>query len=216
MKIGVLGTGMVGKAHATRLVQIGHEVMMGSRTRDNPEATGWARSVGERAAHGTFADAAAFGDLLINATAGVASLDALSAAGSENMRGKLLIDISNPLDFSQGMPPTLAVSNTDSLGERLQNAFPEVRVVKALNTMSCEIQVEPYKVPGAHVVFLCGNDPDAKADTVNLLHSYGWADDAILDLGDISGSRGTEMLLPLWLRLWGVLGNGSFNFGIVR
>ena len=216
MKVGVLGTGMVGKAHATRLVGLGHEVMMGSRTADNEEATSWASAAGERASHGTFADAAAFGALLINATQGVASEDALRAAGAENMRGKVLIDIANPLDFSGGMPPTLAVCNNDSLGERLQSAFPEVRVVKALNTMNCEIQVEPQKVPGAHVVFLCGNDPGAKADAIGLLRGYGWADEAILDLGDITAARGMEMILPLWLRLWGVLGDGSFNFGIVR
>ncbi len=216
MKIGVLGTGMVGKAHATRLVGLGHQVMMGSRAADNEEATSWASAQGERACHGTFADAAAFGELLINATQGVASEEALRAAGAENMRGKVLIDIANPLDFSGGMPPTLAVCNTDSLGERLQSAFPEVRVVKALNTMSCEIQVEPQKLPGAHVVFLCGNDPGAKADAIDLLHAYGWADEAILDLGDINAARGMEMILPLWLRLWGVLGDGSFNFGIVR
>jgi 8-hydroxy-5-deazaflavin:NADPH oxidoreductase len=216
MKIGVLGTGMVGKAHATRLIGLGHEVMMGSRTADNEDAAAWATAAGARASHGTFADAAAFGALLINATAGVASEEALRAAGDESLRGKVLIDIANPLDYSAGMPPTLAISNTDSLGERLQSAFPEVRVVKALNTMNCEIQVEPQKVPGAHVVFLCGNDAGAKSDATELLHAYGWTDDAILDLGDISAARGMEMILPLWLRLWGVLGDGSFNFGIVR
>jgi 8-hydroxy-5-deazaflavin:NADPH oxidoreductase len=216
MRIGVFGTGMVGKAHGTRLVGLGHDVMMGSRTRDNAEATGWAGGAGEHASHGTFAEAAAFGELLINATNGVASLDALDAADGENMRGKVLIDISNPLDFSKGMPPTLAVCNTDSLGEQIQTAFPDVRVVKALNTMNCEVQVDPGKVAGAHVAFVCGNDSAAKAEAVALLRSYGWTDDAILDLGDISGSRGMEMILPLWLRLWGVVGHGSFNFGIAR
>ena len=216
MKIGVFGTGVVGKAHATRLVGLGHEVMMGSRSADNEDAASWADAAGERASHGTFADAAAYGALLINATLGVASEEVLRAAGDENLRGKVLIDISNPLDFSAGMPPTLAISNTDSLGERLQSAYPEVRVVKALNTMNCEIQVEPQKVAGAHTVFLCGNDPGAKAEAIELLHAYGWTDGAILDLGDISAARGMEMILPLWVRLWGVLGDGNFNFGIVR
>jgi 8-hydroxy-5-deazaflavin:NADPH oxidoreductase len=216
MKIGVLGTGVVGTTHATRLVGLGHEVMMGSRTSDNPEAVSWAAATGGRAAHGTFAEAAAFGALLINATLGVASEAALRAAGAEHMRGKVLIDISNPLDFSHGMPPSLSVCNTDSMGERLQGAFPDVRVVKALNTMNCAVQVDPQKVPGAHVVFLCGNDPSAKSETVGLLHSYGWTDDAILDLGDISAARGVEMILPLWVRLMGVLGHADFNFGVVR
>jgi 8-hydroxy-5-deazaflavin:NADPH oxidoreductase len=216
MKIGVFGTGMVGKAHGTRLVGLGHEVMMGSRTRENPAAAAWAEASGDLASHGTFADAAAFAELLINATLGEASLDALNSAGAEHMRGKVLVDIANPLDFSRGMPPTLAVSNTDSLGERLQRAFPDVRVVKALNTMNCEVQVDPRRVPGSHSVFLCGDDAGAKAVTVGLLHEYGWEDRDIIDLGDITGSRGVEMILPLWLRLWGVVGHGSFNFGVVR
>jgi 8-hydroxy-5-deazaflavin:NADPH oxidoreductase len=216
MRIGVFGTGMVGKAHATRLVELGHEVMMGSRTSDNAEAAAWTEKQGDRAAHGTFADAAAHGELLINATLGGRALAALETAGAENLAGKVLIDISNPLDFSQGMPPTLSVCNTDSLGEQIQRAFPDARVVKALNTMNCELQVNPKALSGSHVAFMSGNDADAKQAVKELLGQYGWPANDIIDVGDISTARGTEMILPLWLRLWSALGTGTFNFGVVR
>jgi 8-hydroxy-5-deazaflavin:NADPH oxidoreductase len=215
MKMGVLGTGMVGKTIATRLVGLGHEVTMGSRTADNEAAAEWAAGAGELAAHGTFADAAAFGELVLNCTAGAGSLDALRAADG-GLAGKVLIDVANPLDFSQGMPPTLFVSSTDSLGERIQLAFPDVKVVKALNTMNCEVMVDPALVPGGHNVFVCGNDESAKAQARELLHSFGWPEGSIMDLGDISAARGTEGYLPLWLRLWGALGTGHFNIQVVR
>ncbi len=162
MKLGVLGTGIVGTTIGTKLVQLGHEVMMGSRTQNNAKAATWVQASGPRASQGTFADAARFGETLFNCTNGAASVDALNLAGAANLSGKVLLDIANPLDFSKGMPPTLSVCNTDSLGEQIQRAFPNVKVVKTLNTMSCKIMVNPSLLPGEHDVFVSGNDRAAK------------------------------------------------------
>ena len=216
MKIGVLGTGVVGQTIASRLVGLGHHVTMGSRTADNEHAVTWAAEAGDYAACGTFADAAIAGELLFNCTAGSASVDALVSAGAEHLRGKILIDLANPLDFSKGMPPTLWVCNTDSLGEQIQHAFPDVRVVKTLNTMNCQIMVDPGRVPGDHDVFLSGNDEDAKAQVKQLLGSLGWSEAQIVDLGDITTCRGPEMYLPMWVTLMGVLGTRDFNVKVVR
>jgi len=216
MRFGVLGTGMVGQAIATKLVSLGHEVTMGSRQAGNDKAAAWSAEAGEAGHEGSFADAATFGEVVVNATAGAASLDALAAAGADNLANKLLIDVANPLDFSAGMPPMLAISNTDSLGERIQRQFPATSVVKSLNTMNCEVIVEPAKVRGSHNVFLCGNDDSAKAEVKTLLETFGWPPDSILDLGDISAARGTEMYLPMWLRIYGALGTGQFNIAVVH
>jgi len=216
MKLGVLGTGTVGRTIATKLVDLGHEVTMGSRTADNEDAAEWAADAGRTAAHGTFADAASFGELVVNCTAGAGSLDALRAAGEENLAGKVLLDVANPLDFSQGMPPSLFVSNTDSLGEQIQRALPDARVVKALNTMNREVMVDPARIPGDHNVFVCGDDEAAKGDVRALLQSFGWPEGSIIDLGGLSSARGTESYLPLWLRLMGALGTGDFNIKVVR
>lgn len=216
MKFGVLGTGMVGATLGSKLVELHHEVAMGARTAGNERAADWAGRAGDRAAHGTFADAAAFGEIVVNATAGTASLGALAAARAANLRGKILIDIANPLDFSAGMPPTLAVANTDSLGERIQRAFPAARVVKTLNTMNCAVMVEPTALAGPHDVFLSGDDAGAKDQVRALLASFGWPPRSIIDLGGISTARGPEMYLPLWLRLWGALGTGAFNIHVSR
>jgi predicted dinucleotide-binding enzyme len=218
MKIGVLGTGMVGEAIGTKLVQLGHEVKMGSRIANNEKAVAW---VNKNHAHtalasqGTFADAAAFGVLIFNCTSGKASLDALRMAGAENLKGKVLIDIANPLDFSRGVPPSLLVCNTDSLGEQIQRAFPETKVVKTLNTMNCNIMVNPALLPEDHIVFVSGNDAEAKATVTALLKDgFGWK--SVIDLGDIITSRSVEMVLPLWVSLMGKLGTPMFNFKIVR
>jgi 8-hydroxy-5-deazaflavin:NADPH oxidoreductase len=216
MRVGVLGTGMVGKTLASKLAQLGHEVTMGSRSADNQEAFAWAGDAGEGAAHGTFADAAAHGELVLNCTAGTASLEALRAAGDANLSDKLLIDVANPLDFSGGFPPTLSVMGSDSLGEQIQRALPEARVVKALNTMSCEVMVDPARVPGDHDVFVCGDDEDAKAQVGELLQSFGWPEGSIVDLGDISAARGMEAYVLLWVRLYGALGTGDVNVKVVR
>ncbi|MFA4966473.1 MAG: NAD(P)-binding domain-containing protein [Thermoleophilia bacterium] len=216
MNIGVLGTGMVGRAIGSKLVSLGHSVTMGSRTAANDRASEWAAAGGERAAHGTFADAAAFGEVVFNCTAGLHSLEALRAAGAAHLEGKVLIDVANALDGSRGMPPRMGVPDDDSLGEQIQRAFPAARVVKTLNTVNCEVMVEPGKVPGLHTIFLSGDDAAAKSDVRALLREFGWPDEAVLDLGDITTARGPEMYLPLWLRLWGALGTGHLNIAVMR
>jgi hypothetical protein len=216
MRIAMLGTGMVGQTIGTRLIQLGHEVRMGAREATNAKAAAWAEAAGPRASHGTFADAAAFGELVFNCTLGAATLDALAAAGAAHLRGKILVDTSNPLDFSRGMPPTLFAGNTDSLGERIQAAFPDVKVVKALNTINAQVMVDPARVAGGdHDTFVSGNDAEAKARVVEILKGwFGWR--RVIDLGDITTARGTESYLPLWIRLWGALGTADFNVKIVR
>src|SRR5262245_42542309 len=217
MKIGILGTGMVGNALGTKLVSIGHQVFMGSRTADSDAGRQWLNIVGDKAKIGTFADAAGFGEIVLDCTNGANSLPALRQAGAANLRGKILIQVGNPLDMSKGMPPTLTVCNTDSLGEQVQREFPEVRVVKALNTVNCEIMIAPSRLAGEHDLFICGNDTGGKREVAGLLSEwFGWKPANIIDLGDISNSRGTEMFLPLWVRLWGVLGTPHFNVHVVR
>jgi predicted dinucleotide-binding enzyme len=216
MRIGVLGTGIVGRTLAGALVDGGHEVRMGSRSAGNEAAVAWAGQAGEGASEGTFADAAGFGELVVNATSGAASLDALGAAGTEQLAGKVLLDVANPLDFSRGMPPTLTVCNDDSLAERIQRAFADVHVVKSLNTVTAALMVQPGLLPGRHTMFVCGNEAAAKAQVGELLHGFGWAPDAILDLGDISAARGMEMYLPLWLRLYGATGTAIVNVEVRR
>jgi len=217
MKIAVLGTGMVGNAIATKLVDIRHEIMMGSRTTKSDAGQEWLRSVGGKAQIGTFADAATFGEIVFDCTNGANSIAALRLAGAENLRDKILIQVGNPLDFSKGMPPSLTVCNSDSLGEQTQREFPRVRLVKALNTVNCDIMIAPSRVPSDHDLFICGNDPAAKREVANwLCEWFGWKPANIIDLGDITNSRGTEMFLALWVRLWGVVGSPHFNIHVVR
>jgi predicted dinucleotide-binding enzyme len=215
MKIGVIGTGVVGSTIGTKLVQLGHEVKMGSRSATNDKAAAWVKSAGAQASQGTFADVAAFGEIIFNCTSGVGSLPALQAAGASNLAGKILIDISNPLDFSKGMPPTLTVCNTESLGEQIQRALPEAKVVKTLNTLTANLMVDPSLLPGEHDVFVSGNDAGAKGRVVEILKGwFGWKN--VIDLGDLSTARGTEMLLPIWIRLMVALQTPMFNFHIVH
>ncbi|GAB3570410.1 NAD(P)-binding domain-containing protein [Arthrobacter alkaliphilus] len=225
MKAAVFGTGMVGRTIAARLVELGHSVTMGTR---DPEATlarteadamgaqpfaGWAAENGD-VTLARFADAASGADLIVNATNGGASLEVLTHAGAANLDGKIILDIANPLDFSNGMPPTLFVKDTDSLAEQIQRAFPAARVVKSLNTMNADLMAHPGQLADPGTVFVSGNDSDAKETVTVLLKDFGHQD--VIDLGDISTARGTEMLLPVWLRLWGALGTPAFNFKIVR
>jgi predicted dinucleotide-binding enzyme len=216
MRIGVLGTGIVGRTLASALLDGDHDVRMGSRSAGNEHAVAWVAEAGDRASEGTFADAAGFGELVVNATAGAASLAALDAAGAEQLAGKVLVDVSNPLDFSAGMPPTLTVCNDDSVGEQIQREFPDVHVVKTLNTVTAAVMVRPRLVPGRHTIFVCGNDAGAKAQAGELLQGFGWPAGAILDLGDITAARGMEMYLPLWLRLWGATGSPVLNVEVRR
>lgn len=213
MRYGVLGTGMVGVAISNRLAELGHAVMIG--TREPSKIGDKLKSKNAAVEVGAFAESAAFGDLLFNATSGAGSLEALMLAGKANLSNKVLVDISNPLDFSKGMPPSLFVSNTDSLGEQIQRTFPNLRVVKTLNTVTAAIMVNPRGVAdGEHHIFVSGNDAGAKATVTGILMEFGWIH--ILDLGDITTARGTEMYLPIWLRMWGALGTGMFNVKIVK
>jgi len=214
MKIGILGTGIVGRTLGDKLVELGHEVRMGARQAGNETATAWASAAGGRASAGMFADAAAHGEMALNCTKGEVTLEVLRQAGADHLAGKVLVDVTNPLDFSHGFPPSLAVCNTDSLGEQVQRALPLTRVVKALNTMWCGIMVDPRRLPGSHLVFLAGDDAAAKSSVAEVLRQFGWQPGEIVDLGDITAARATEMLLPIWLRLYGKRGDGAFNFAI--
>ncbi len=206
---------MVGQTIAARLVQLGHEVCMGARSSDNEKAGGFAKQHGPKGTSGTFSDAAKFGELLLNCTSGGGSLEALTAAGADNLAGKVLIDIANPLDFSKGMPPSLLTPSTDSLAEQLQRAFPKTHVVKALNTVNAKLMVEPQSLAsGNHDTFIAGNDAAAKGRVKELLQSFGWKH--IVDVGDLTGARGLEMYLPLWVRLYGTFQTASFNLKLVR
>ncbi len=229
MKIAVLGTGSVGQALASKLVSIGHEVMVGTRdvqekmaatakdSYGNPPFSEWiVENKGVKL--GTFQEAAAFGEILMNATQGGQSVNALKQAGEKNIDGKILVDIANPLDFTHGMPPVLvpALSNTHSLGEEIQKTFPQAKVVKTLNTMWCGLMVNPKMVQnGDHTNFICGNNAEAKSKVIDLLEQFGWKKKNILDLGDITAARGSEAVLPIWLRIWGATQNGAFNLKVV-
>jgi 8-hydroxy-5-deazaflavin:NADPH oxidoreductase len=226
MKIAVFGTAVVGQVHAERLISLGHEVMIGTRNvtetmartaPDNFKRPGFGEwhKQNTKVKVGTYAEAAAFGEFIINATNGRGTLAAFRLPGNGNMEGKVIVDISNPLDFSKGFPPSLFISNTDSLGEQLQRALPRSHVIKTLNTMNVYVQVNPAIVPGDHSVFLGGNNADAKEKTKELLRLYGWKDKNMLDVGDITSSRGVEQILPLWVRLFSTLQNPMFNFNVV-
>jgi predicted dinucleotide-binding enzyme len=218
MKIGILGTGMVGNALGTKLVQAGYEVTMGSRSANNESAQKWASSLGERAHTAPFRDAAAFGEIVISCTGGMHSMEALQSVGAEPLRNKILIDVSNPLQQNKDGSMVLGFCNTDSLGERIQKAFPQTRVVKALNTVNCDIMVDPSRVRGDHNLFICGNDANAKKEVAKYLNDwFAWKIDNIIDVGDITAARGTEMMMPLWMRLFqGAIGHPHFNWQIVR
>jgi predicted dinucleotide-binding enzyme len=206
---------MVGQAIGTALAAKGHSVMLGARQAGKPEAAAWAKAAGAPASQGSFADAAAHGEFLFNATKGDGSLKALESAGAGNLAGKVLVDISNPLDFSKGMPPSLFVGNTDSLAEQIQRAFPKTKVVKTLNTLNCGLMVHPELLPGSHTIFLSGDDADAKRRTLDILtKDFGWKTEQVMDLGPLSTARGTEGILLLWILLYGSLGHANFNFHI--
>ena len=217
MDIAVLGTGSAGRTIAARLNELGHHVVVGTR---DPGATAGREDYAEWAAAepgielATYADAAAGAELAFVVTNGLATLDVLDLAGNENLAGKVLVDVSNPLDFSQGFPPTLSVKDTDSLAEQLQRAHPKALVVKALNTMNASVMVRPDTLSEPSSVFVSGDDAEAKATVTGLLESFGHTD--VIDLGDLITARGAEMYLPLWLRLMGSLGTASFNIKVVR
>jgi len=213
MKISILGSGMVGQTIAQKLAQIGQDVMIGTRS---PQKLAEFAAQNPGVKIGSFSESAAYGELVFNASKGDVSLELLQSVGEANLNGKILVDIANPLDFSHGMPPSLFVGNTDSLGEQIQRALPGVKVVKAFNTLSAPLMVDPGALAGGdHTLFICGNDAEAKAHLTALLGEwFGWRD--VLDVGDITAARATEALLPLWVRLFMKFGTGNIQFKIVR
>jgi predicted dinucleotide-binding enzyme len=213
MNIGILGAGAVAETIGTRLIELGHDVRLGARQLANERAETWAQRVGRAGSHGTFADAAAFGELVFNATRGDGSIDAVRAAGAA-LHGKVLIDVANPLDG--GKPPGLFVMGHDSLAEQIQRAAPSVRVVKALNTVNAKVMVDPHRVAGDHDCFVAGNDPEARHRVVELLTTLGWKSTQIIDLGDLTGARATEAYMLLWIRLSGSIGSTDVTIKVVR
>lgn len=227
MKIAIFGTGMVGQSVGGALIKRGHDVLFGTRDvtatmsrtatsgiGSGPFAAFAQKQQGVRLA--TFREAARHGEILINATAGSGSLPALQSADPDTLRGKILIDIANPLDFSRGFPPTLSICNTDSLGEQIQRTFPDLRVVKTLNTVNASVMIQPGLIAGNHTIFVSGNDTFAKQDVVRYLEEwFGWKPGSILDLGDITTSRGTEMYLALWIRLFSTTKNPTVSIAVV-
>jgi predicted dinucleotide-binding enzyme len=214
MKIGMLGTGMVGETLGTKFVQLGHQVKMGSRSANNESAAKRAAKNGANASTGTFADAADFGEMNFLCLKGDVELDVVRSVGANPFGCKIVVDVSNPLDFSHGMPPSLSICNTNSLGEEVQKALPSAKVIKTLNTVNCEIMIEPGKAGEQPSMMICGNDAEAKTKVTAILKTLGWID--IIDLGDIKKSRATEMLLPAWLSLMQTFGNPYFGFKVVR
>jgi predicted dinucleotide-binding enzyme len=230
MKISIIGTGSVGQTIASKLAELGYEVMMGTRNvseklasisgdvNGNPPFSEWYKA-NSGIKLGTFPEAAEYGEIVVNATHGGSSVEALKQAGAKNLAGKILIDIANPLDFSNGMPPSLipGLCNTNSLGEEIQKEFPYVLVVKTLNTMWSGLMVNPDMIGGGnHINYISANDTEAKNRVKKLLIQFGWKEENIIDLGDISGSRASESVLLIWLRVMGVLQSGAFNFSIVK
>jgi predicted dinucleotide-binding enzyme len=223
MRIGILGTGAVGRTLAEGFVRTGHDVFVGTRdvhvttvrplSEGGPAFADWLAD-NPRIALVDMASAAESAEVVVNATSGAASIGALTSAGSANLAGKPLVDVANPLDFSGGFPPTLTIKDTDSLGEAIQRAFPEAHVVKALNTLTAALMTRPDLLPEPTTLPIAGNDPAAKATVTRLLGEFGWAD--VLDLGEISSARGTEMWLALWLRTMQALGSPMFNLRVVR
>jgi predicted dinucleotide-binding enzyme len=212
MRIGVLGSGRVGRTLGQAFAERGHPVVLGTRRADDPELRGWAGGCGVHLA--SVAGAAAQAEVAVNATAGVASVEVLQAV-SEDLAGTVLIDVANPLDFSRGFPPSLTVPSTDSLAERIQAVLPRTDVVKALSTVTAAVMVDPARVPGEHHLPIAGNDPEAKATVRGLLVGLGWPESSLLDLGDLSAARGMEAYLLLWVRLMGAIGSPVFNLRVV-
>jgi 8-hydroxy-5-deazaflavin:NADPH oxidoreductase len=213
MRIGIFGSGSVARTLGSGFARLGHDVMLGTRTKDNPNATLWRDDTGGLI--GSLDEAAAFGAVLINALNGAASLDAIGELNAEAMSGKVLIDVANPLDFSNGFPPSFTVSNTDSLAEQLQRALPDVHVVKALNTVNTSVMIDPGALHEDTDLFICGNDATAKDTVMALLVELGWTRERLRDLGDLSAARGTEAYLALWVRLMSSLGTPTFNVRVV-
>lgn len=227
MKIAIIGTGMVGRGLAARLAGLGHDVVIGTRdvdktlARSTPDAMGtppyakWQQDNPDVRLL-SLPEAGSHGEVVVNAANGQNALAALKGVGAEALAGKTLLDLALPLDLSQGLPPTLTISNTDSLGEQIQRAYPDTRVVKSLNSVYYEVMIDPSRVPGPHSVFVAGDDSDAKSIVEGLLTEFGWPSESILDLGDITGARGVEMYARLFFTLYDAFGTFDFNINVAR
>jgi 8-hydroxy-5-deazaflavin:NADPH oxidoreductase len=215
-KIGILGTGMVGNTMGTRLIEMGYEVKMGSRSANNKVAADWVSGKGSKASAGTFAEAAAFGEVVFICLKGDAVIPVIKSIDPALFNGKIVIDISNPLDFSKGMPPSLlsGLENTNSLGEEVQKTLPGAKVVKTLNIVNTQIMVTPDKLKPQASMFVAGNDEEARKVVTELLKAFGWQD--IHDLGDITAARAMEMMLPIWVRILVTTNNPHFGFRLVK
>jgi len=220
MNIGVLGTGVVGETLATALTRKGHNVRLGSRTADNEKGAAWVKNANEHATQGDFNDAAAFGDIVFFCLNGEHALNAIELIDEDSVQGKIFIDLTNPLDFSKGMPPQIldGYGNHTSLGEKVQAALPKAFVVKALNTVTANLMVDAKLVgKGDHHLFICGNNSDAKNKVAHfLVDNFGWKAGNILDLGGIEKSRVTEAYVPFWVSLMQATGTPMFNIKIVH
>jgi predicted dinucleotide-binding enzyme len=220
MKIGVLGTGIVGETIATALVGKKHLVRMGSRSMNNEKAEAWVKKANDYASQGDFNDAASFGEIVFLALNGEHALDAINLIDPESVAGKVVVDITNPLDFSRGMPPRIihGLGGNNSLGEEIQRALPGAYVVKALNTINCNVMVDPRSVnKGEHTLFLCGNNADAKNQLKHfLVDNFNWRADNLLDLGPIESARVTEAYVPLWVSIMQAVGTPLFSIQVVK
>lgn len=220
MQIGILGTGTVGETIATALIHKGHEVMMGSRTATNEKATTWAAKNGSMASNGMFEDAALFGEVIFICVNGSIAADVLMQAGADHFMNKIVIDLTNPLEFINGMPPSLIpkYANTYSLGEEIQKLLPGAKVVKALNTVTASLMIDANLVNnGNHHLFICGNEAAAKNTVKEFLHeNFHWKTDYILDMGDMKNARLTEGMIPFWVGVMQAEGSAIFNFMIVK
>jgi len=220
MNIGVLGTGVVGQTIATALTEKGHNVRMGSRSANNEKAAEWVKKSNNHATQGDFNDAASFGEIVFLCLNGNHAIDVVRSIDAENVAGKIIIDVTNPLDFSKGMPPRLieGLNNSTSLGEEIQNAWPGARVVKTFNTVNCDVMVNPKLINnGDHTLFICGDDADAKNKVKHfLVDTFGWRPESLLDLGGIVASRGTEAYVPFWVMMMQATGSPMFNVKVVK
>lgn len=210
--IGVLGTGIVGRTLAARLAELGADVMVGARTAQSESL----EPFGALAVRtGSFADAATHGDLIINATNGLHSLAVLESVGAETLAGKTLVDVANELEPVEGGLPKPVVAADSSLAQRIQDAYPDSHVVKSLNTMGCHVMVNPALVPGDHAVFLSGDDARAKQRVQEMLASFGWRPEQMIDLGGVDTAAGPELMMTAWMRVMIARGyDGTFNWAI--
>jgi len=220
MNIGVLGTGVVGETIGTALTEKGHNVRLGSRSANNEKAAAWVKKSNDHATQGDFNDAAAFGEIVFLCLNGAHALDAVRSIDADSVNGKIVVDVTNPLDFSKGMPPRLleGLNNSTSLGEEIQATMPMARVVKTFNTVTCNLMVNPKLVNnGDHSLFICGNDNDAKNKVKHfLVDTFGWKPENLLDLGGIEASRGVEAYVPFWVMMMQATGSPMFNIKVVK